>query len=36
MSMLVFPAIEDVVATDHLDRWLSTPYLPLYDERFSC
>jgi hypothetical protein len=36
MSMLVFPAIEDVVATDYLDRWLSTPYLPLYDERFSC
>ncbi len=36
MSMLVFPAIEDVVATDYLDRWLSTPWLPLYDERFSC
>ena len=36
MSMLVFPAIEDVAATDYLDRWLSTPYLPLYDERFSC
>ena len=36
MSMLVFPAIEDVVATDYLDQWLSTPWLPLYDERSSC
>jgi hypothetical protein len=36
MSMLVFPAIEDVVATDYLDQWLNTPWLPLYDERFSC
>ena len=36
LSMLVFPAIEDVVATDYLDNWLRTPWLPLYDERFSC
>jgi len=36
MSMLVFPAIQDAVATDYLDQWLSTPWLPLYDERFSC
>src|SRR5436190_2567637 len=36
LSMLVFPAIEDVVATDYLDGWLRTPWLPLYDERFSC
>ena len=36
LSMLVFPAIEDVVATDYLDGWLKTPWLPLYDERFSC
>jgi hypothetical protein len=36
MSMLVFPAIQDVVATNYLDEWLSTPWLPLFDERFSC
>jgi len=36
LSMLVYPAIEDVVATDYLDEWLRTPWLPLYDERFSC
>jgi hypothetical protein len=36
LSMLVYPAIEDVVATDYLDGWLKTPWLPLYDERFSC
>lgn len=36
MSMLVFPSIQDVVATDYLDTWLSTPWLPLYDERYSC
>jgi len=36
MSMLVFPAVQDVVATEYLDAWLSTPWLPLYDERFSC
>ena len=36
LSMLVYPAIEDVVATDYLDAWLRTPWLPLYDERFSC
>ena len=36
LSMLVFPRIEDLVATDYLDSWLSAPWLPLYDERFSC
>ncbi len=36
LTMLVFPGLEDVVATNYLDRWLKTPWLPLYDERFSC
>jgi hypothetical protein len=36
MSMLVFPAVQDVVATEYLDQWLSTPWLPLYDERSGC
>jgi hypothetical protein len=36
LSMLVFPKIKDLVATDYLDAWLSAPWLPLYDERFSC
>lgn len=36
MSMLVFPAIQDTVAAQYLDQWLTTPWLPLYDERFGC
>jgi hypothetical protein len=36
LSMLVFPQVEDVVATQYLDAWLAQPWLPLYDERFSC
>jgi hypothetical protein len=36
LSMLVYPAIQDVVATNYLDAWLRTPWLPLYDERFGC
>jgi hypothetical protein len=35
-SMLVFPRVEDLVATNYLDAWLARPWLPLYDERFSC
>jgi hypothetical protein len=36
LSMLVFPTMEDIVATQYLDSWLAQPWLPLYDERFSC
>ena len=36
MSMLVFPSIEDSVATGYLDQWLTTPWLPLDDERSGC
>lgn len=36
MSMLVFPSIQDTVATDYLDQWLTTPWLPLDDERSGC
>jgi hypothetical protein len=36
LSMLVFPDVQDLVATDYLDAWLSRPWTPLYDERFSC
>jgi hypothetical protein len=34
--MLVFPQVEDVVATEYLDAWLAQPWLPLYDERLDC
>jgi hypothetical protein len=36
LSMLVFPGVQDLVATQYLDAWLGSPWLPLYDERFSC
>jgi hypothetical protein len=36
LSMLVSPDVRDLVATDYLAAWLSNPWLPLYDERFSC
>jgi hypothetical protein len=36
LSMLVFPQADDLAADDYLGAWLSTPWLPLYDERFSC
>ena len=36
MAMLVFPSIDDSVATGYLDQWLTTPWLPLDDERSGC
>ncbi|MDX6506448.1 MAG: hypothetical protein QOG06_1092 [Gaiellaceae bacterium] len=36
LSMLVSPDVRDLVASDYLDAWLSDPWLPLDDERFSC
>ena len=36
LSMLVAPGVQDLVATQYLDAWLGSPWLPLYDERFSC
>ena len=36
LSMLVTPGVQDLVATQYLDAWLGSPWLPLYDERFSC
>ena len=36
LSMLVFPQVDDLAMKDYLDAWLSRPWLPLYDERFSC
>jgi hypothetical protein len=34
--MLVVPGVQDLVATQYLDAWLGSPWLPLYEERFSC
>ncbi len=36
LSMLVFPAVDDLALKDYLDAWLRTPWVRLYDERFSC
>jgi len=36
LSMLAFPQAVDLAANDYLGAWLSTPWLPLYDERFGC